>query len=223
MAIGSQSVDLHSKSASEVQNENPIPSSSSLDDITSHNELRNVGFVGSYLNNYMKTVFTAGTPANPKSVEADMRGDGFGISGFYGTQLSELLWVNLLLGFDSYHVSTKLSEAYCAAQTSQTCYVKVNFFTAHSILKYIFSQTPRSRWWVGGGLGFLFAISKYSTVLDAEKIDRNGIYSASMGADYFLNSGKNFIPIEMSIALFPSSSETSARMLIVKAGYGWQY
>lgn len=152
-----------------------------------------------------------------------LAGSSFSLKGFYQQRLDSDISVRLGAGYDSLIASGTLASGNCKGSTN--CKINVSYLGLDALVKYSFLKpSAQNPWevWAGGGLGFLIALSKSSTVLDQSKISTNQNILFGGGVDYHLNS-QSFIPVEVLYGLFPTNSTTSASQLILKVGYGLSF
>lgn len=168
------------------------------------------GVTGGYAMNNMSSKISSTT--------VSVSGSSFNLSGFYQLpipDLGEKVSLRVLGGYETF------SAAGTDNGTDRT--VDISYLGAQGTLRYSLYQNTRMNIWGGAGLGFLFAIAKSSkNFLDESKISTNQTISVSLGLDYNLNS-KNFIPVQFDYAIFPDSSTSSARQMILRAGYGFNF
>ncbi|UOF01605.1 porin family protein [Bdellovibrio reynosensis] len=168
------------------------------------------GVIGGYAMNSMSSKISNTT--------ISVSGSSFNLSGIYQMPLPDLgqkVSARILGGYETFQAAGSDSG------TNRT--VDISYLGVQGLLRYSFYQNPKLNVWAGGGLGFLFAIAKSSTnFLDESKISTNQTLIGSIGVDYNLNS-RNFIPVQFDYAIYPDSSTSSARQMILRAGYGFNF
>lgn len=165
------------------------------------------------LMNTMSATFTGSTGAK---VSTNLKGNSFGVNGFYDYPFSKQLILRGMGGYDQYQLSGSVTNNDC--DNSTTCSVNVNYLSGYGIARYNL-MTGATRPWVGGGLGYLFALSKASTVLKTSEITSNLLYMVSIGVDVQMK--KNFLPIQFDYGMFPSSDTVKATTMFLRVGWGF--
>lgn len=175
------------------------------------------GIMGGYLMNSMNVSFSVGTGASKRDVSASMSGSGLSLLAFYDYKIMPSLFFRITGGLDQFIASTSISTADCSSSTN--CNVSINYLSGYGHLKYTFGN---SKWtpWVGAGVGFLFPVSKSSSIFASSDLGMNYVYSATLGIDYKINR-KNLMPIYFEYALFPTSSTVSASFMALRLGWAW--
>lgn len=167
------------------------------------------GVLGAYLNNSMNAKYSV----NSVDYQTTMTGSGFGVLGYYDFTLTKDFEVRGSAGLEQF--STK--NAGCGGNLN--CDVNINYISAYGLAKYKFTK-GKTQIWGGGGLGFLTAMSKSSTVLDVGQISSNQVFTLALGADIAM-SKKQVLPVALEMSMFPSSGTVSASMMSLKVGWGW--
>ncbi|MBK9322759.1 MAG: hypothetical protein IPM97_07410 [Bdellovibrionaceae bacterium] len=175
------------------------------------------GLVGGYLMNSMTATFTGGPLGAPYPVTASMSGSGFGALGFYDYALSPRFILRGMGGVEQFDVAGSISTADCSA--TSTCNVKLMYLSMYGYGRYNVTEGDY-KWWVGGGYGYLYALSKASTVLRAEQISANQIFVFSTGIDIRLST-KSYVPVSIEYGMFPTSDSVKASIIYLRAGYAW--
>ncbi|WP_413287888.1 hypothetical protein [Bdellovibrio sp. HCB337] len=169
------------------------------------------GVVGGYLMNNMNI--------NATGLKTNMSGSGFGALGYYDYALSPTLVARAMVGVEQYVVkgsNTSTSPVSCLAD----CNVNLNYLSMYGIGRWNFMQ-GQYKSWIGGGLGYLYPISKSSTAFsNASSLQANQIFIFSAGMDIRL-SGQTYVPVSIEYGLFPTSSTVSANIIFLRAGYAW--
>ncbi|MFN7903981.1 MAG: hypothetical protein ACK5P5_02255 [Pseudobdellovibrionaceae bacterium] len=172
------------------------------------------GVVANVLMNSMSASFTG---TNASKVTADLKGNSFGVNALYDYPLSKKFHIRGLGGYDQYSLTGTTANNDCDSST--TCTVNVNYLSGYGIAKYHL-MTNDTRLWLGGGLGYLFAISKSSSILRTSEITSNLLYVVSLGADIQMGR-KNFLPVQFDYGIFPSSDTVKATSMFIRFGWAW--
>lgn len=165
------------------------------------------GVTGGYAMNSMTV--------KPAGASFSLSGSSFNLSGFYQTHLDGNISVRLLGGYETLKVTG-------TSNTGSASHLDVSYLGMEALVRYSFVKSSNIEFWGGAGLGFLFAISKSSNVVDTGKITTNQTIVGSIGLDYRL-SGTNFIPVQLDYALYPDNNTSSANQIILRAGYGFDF
>lgn len=175
------------------------------------------GILGGYLMNKMAVSFPVGSGATKRTVTADMAGNGFSLLAYYDYTLGPSLFFRASGGLDQFIASTSIATADCNSST--TCNISINYLSGYGHLKY---QFGKGKWqpWLAAGVGFLFPISKNSTVFSSSDLNSNYAYTILFGLDYKMNK-KNSLPIIFDYTLFPTSASVNANMMSLKFGWQW--
>ncbi len=172
------------------------------------------GVSGDMLMSTMNASFTRTTGTGSST----MKGTNFGASAFYNTLFTPNLTGYFEAGLQQFNVSgTTALDGGCDGSTS--CSVKINYLALYGMGRY-YITTSQIRTWVGVGGGYLYAISKSSTVLNTSQITANQVFVFAGGGEYQL-SKKNYIPFGLQYDLFPSSASVQANSISARVGYGW--
>lgn len=177
------------------------------------------GITGGYLMSTMDADITYRDPGfgTILKTSASMAGSGFGVSGFYDYVLNSSLVGRGSAGIEQFNVSGSASSAGC--QNSTNCDAKINYLSLYGILKW-YPLQDKYRVWVGGGMGYLLALSKSSTALNESQISTNQVFTVGGGVDVQM-SRKNYVPISIEYNMFPPSDTVKASMISIKAGWAW--
>lgn len=176
-----------------------------------------MGVVGGYLMNSMLASFMGGPLGATYKVEASMSGSGFGALGFYDYAISPRFAFRGMTGVEQYNVAGSINTPDCTQTT--ICDVQLMYLSFYGYGKYNLLM-DNHKWWIGGGYGYLYALSKASSVLRADQISANQVFVLSTGFDYRL-SAKNYVPISLEYGIYPSSASVKATILYLRAGYAW--
>lgn len=178
------------------------------------------GLLGEMLQMNMSAAFTADAGTSKRSVTADMKGNAFGVMGFYDYPLAQQFQLRGYGGLEQFSASGTLSNADCDQGKSATCTFSVTYFSMYGAAKYNFYDQGRTRYYAEAGYGFLVATSKASNVISTSQISTNQVFFGGVGAEIPL--GRNsFIPIAVDYGAFPPSDTVKASLLVIRAGYAW--
>lgn len=171
------------------------------------------GVLGSYLRSSMNANF----PVGSVNYSTSMTGTGFGALGFYDFSMGKDLEIRGSAGLEQFSASETKTDALCSSSTS--CNVQISYLSLYGLAKYKFTR-GRNQIWGGGGMGYLYALSKSSTVLDTSQISANQVFTLALGADISMKN-KQLLPLSIEYSLFPSSGTVTANTLTLRAGWGW--
>lgn len=173
------------------------------------------GFMTSYMMSSMNAKFSySGT-----NQTAAMSGSSIGLLGYYDYTLNKNLQVRGMGGLETFDAKQAKDVAVCEKGTSKECNVKINYLSLYGMGKYNLTK-GKNRFWIGGGLGYLLAMGKSSTVLDTSLITSNQVLTLGLGLDIGYGT-KNQIPVSLDYSLFPSSATVSASIISLKVGFGF--
>ncbi len=161
-----------------------------------------VGVLAGYAMNTMTVKFSSST--------AELSGSSFNLSGFYRRELDDKIFVRGLAGYET------------LAAKNDAYNVEIAYLGLQAQIEYQFIRTSKFDFWAGGGLGFLYAMSKQSNVLDTSKISTNQTLIGLLGMNYRLNN-ESSIPVQFSYSIFPDNQTSSASQMILRAGYAWEF
>ena len=173
------------------------------------------GLVGSLLKTDMQVNFTPSGTGTKTSVA--MKGMSYGVLGLYDYSFSPELQIRGLGGLEILQASGTAAGA-TDCDGSSDCNVNITYLSSYGTLKYNFYRKDFNLW-AGGFYGFLFALSKSSSVLKAADITANQVYGFSGGVDYPLKQKGTFIPVSLDYGFFPSSATVKASILYIRAGW----
>jgi hypothetical protein len=176
-----------------------------------------MGLVGGYLMNTMTASFIGGPLGNTYKVNASMSGSGLGVLGYYDYAISPRFVIRGMGGLEQYNVAGSIATADCSSTTD--CNVKLTYLSLYGYGRFNILTTG-NKWWVGGGYGYLYAMSKASTVLRSDQISANQIFVLSTGMDFRM-SAKTYIPVSLEYGLFPTSDSVKASIMYLRVGYAW--
>lgn len=177
------------------------------------------GITGGYLMNTMSANVTAvdsGTGIRTTSA-ANMSGGGLAVGGFYDYLLSSSFVAHGVVGIEQFNVTGDAAASVCSG--SKSCDAKINYLAMYGAVKWYLTQ-EKYRVWLGGGIGYLMALSKSSSALNASQISTNQVFNLAVGTDMQM-SRKNYVPISLEYNLFPSSETVKASNIMIKAGWAW--
>ncbi len=174
---------------------------------------------GGLANFYMNSMTAKTIVTGPREVTVNLQGNSFGIGGFYDYRWSPHLGIRGIGAFDQYQLSGTTPFNDCDNTTN--CSVSINYLSGYGIARYDFKQ-GETKFWAGGGFGYLFALSKSSSILDTNQISTNLVYVLSVGGDIQMG-GKSFIPLQFDYAIFQGSSSVKSNSMILRAGYGFYF
>ncbi len=173
------------------------------------------GVIGSYMMSTMNAKFSF----NGVNQTANMTGSTIGILGYYDLTLNKNLQVRGMGGMETFDAKQSMASKVCEKGASDVCSIKINYISLYAIGKYNLTKN-KNKIWIGGGLGYLLASGKSSTVLDTSLITSNQVLIVGGGID--VNVGTKYIvPVSLDYSLFPSSSTVSASILSLKVGFGF--
>lgn len=176
------------------------------------------GITGGYLMSTMDADITYRNSFDViQKTSASMSGSGFGVSGFYDYVLNSSLVGRGSAGIEQFNVAGSADSAGC--QNSTNCDAKINYLSLYGILKW-YPLQDKYRVWVGGGMGYLLALSKSSTALNESQISTNQVFTVGGGVDVQMNR-KNYVPVSIEYNMFPASDTVKASMISIKAGWAW--
>jgi hypothetical protein len=170
----------------------------------------------SYLINNMSAKFTYGG----SEYTTNMKGNGFGALGYYDWGFSPKLDARISAGFEQFQVAETMTVAVCDKGSSTTCNAIINYLSGYGLLKYNVVDGG-TRWWVGGGGGLLYALSKTSTILDSSQISTNWVGTASTGLEFGMKGG-SYLPVVLEYSFFPGTSDVTANYIAIRVGWGWR-
>nr|BFD62646.1 hypothetical protein BdHM001_13270 [Bdellovibrio sp. HM001] len=177
------------------------------------------GITGGYLMSTMDADITYRDPGfgTMLKTSASMSGSGFGVGGFYDYVLNSSLVGRGFAAIEQFNVTGSASSAGC--QNSTNCDAKINYLSLYGLLKW-YPLQDKYRIWVGGGMGYLLALSKSSTALNESQISTNQVFTLGGGVDVQM-SRKNYVPVSLEYNMFPPSDTVKASMISIKAGWAW--
>lgn len=177
------------------------------------------GALGSILMSNMTADFTP-SGATTKSSSA-MKGTSFGALGFYEHPILPEFQLRAVAGLEQFNVTGTTNGNFC--EGSSTCNVNITYLSMYGGGKFNYYSTSNYRLWLGASYGFLWALSKSSSILNTADISSNQVYVLSAGGDYILKDRKTFIPVSLDYGLFPSSATVKANVIYIRAGWGTNF
>lgn len=209
-ASGSTASNSTSGSASSSSRRNQEPTPDYTRAFESSKGNKSFGYHKSLVNSYGAL---GGLQINNMTIDnTKLTGTGMNLGGFYEYAFSDSLAVQGLGSFDQFNVEN--------ANTKQN--VKIGYLSLYGLGKWYLLQT-QYRAWVGGGFGFLYAMSKsQANALKLDSISSNQVFTVNFGLDYQLNRN-HYIPVSFSYVIFPDSdkSVSGINSMQFKIGWGW--
>lgn len=175
------------------------------------------GVVGSYLMNSMTATFIDSNLTSSTRVTASMAGSGFGALGYYDYMFSPSIAVRGMAGVEQFKLTGSITTPSCSG--TLLCTVDLTYMSFYGYGRWIFLP-GKYKSWIGGGFGYLYAVSKASSVLKQDQISANQIFTLAAGVD-IRTSAKNYIPVSLEYGLFPSSDSVKASIIYLRAGFAW--
>lgn len=179
---------------------------------------RSWGVLGQYLQTTMSAAVSTGSGFFQQKETANMTGSAFGVVGYYDWPILRNFHFRVIGGYEPFNAAGSTSIAGCGGGT--TCDFKVTYLTTHGQAKFNFYEKQDWRAWVYGGYGFMFAMSKSSTVIESSQISPAQMFSFGIGLDMPMGR-KNYIPLAIDYGLFPSTETVKTNTLTLRAGYAW--
>lgn len=177
---------------------------------------KKMGVIGGYLMNTMNAKFSL----NSTNYTASMKGSGLAALGYYDFPIAKNFEARGLGGVEQFIASESKPTLICDSGTSSNCNVNITYLSLYGVLKYKFLKKATANYWAGGGMGYLIAASKSSTVLDISQVSTNQVFTLSAGMDMAMANNK-VLPISLDYSLFPSSGTVTASMIALRVGWGW--
>lgn len=141
-----------------------------------------------------------------------MSGSGFNVGGFYDYIFADSFAIEGIGSFEQFNVENSATSSN----------VKIGYLSMYGLAKWYPIQS-QFRAWVGGGLGFLYALQKSSAnALNVNSIESNQVFTANFGLDYQINKD-HYIPVSFTYVLFPDSDKnvTDINSMQIKVGWAW--
>lgn len=175
------------------------------------------GLLGSYIMSSMSADVSYNNGVTVVRSSTSMSGSGFGVGGFYDYAFNPSFAARGLAAIEQF--STKGSASVAACSGSTNCTADINYLSLYGLGKW-YALQGTTRIWLGGGFGYLLALSKKSSALNESQIATNSVITAALGFDY-QSSRKNYIPISLEYNMFPASDTVKASQILLKAGWAW--
>lgn len=177
------------------------------------------GVMGGYIMSSMSADVSYKDPNLGTTTRAStsMSGSGFGVGGFYDYVVNQDIVGRGYAGLEQFTASGSASNSACSGSTN--CTANINYLSLYGLLKW-YPLHGKYRGWVGGGMGYLLALSKSSSALNESQISTNQVFTFALGSDIQM-SRKNYIPVSLEYNLFPSSDTVKASQILLKAGWAW--
>lgn len=179
---------------------------------------RSWGLMGEMIMTSMSAKVSTGSGAFKQEDTVAMKGNSFGLVGYYDFPILRNFHFRALGGYEPYNATGTSKINGCESGTG--CSFNVTYLGAHGQAKFNFLETRNYRAWVLGGYGLMLAMAKSSNVIKTSDITFNQLFTGSVGADFTV-SRKNYIPVAIEYGLFPSSETVSTSVITLRAGYAW--
>jgi hypothetical protein len=159
---------------------------------------------------------------NGTKEDASLKDSGFSLKGFYDYSFSPAITIRLASGLEMFAAKGTTSAKICESGTSNSCEVSFNYLALEGSAHYNLTQSS-TKFWVGLGYSFLFAVSKKNNIPNlSSDSSTNQMILLSTGADIW--TGKNsFFPIAVEYGTFPGSSNVKADGIFLRGGYGFTF
>ncbi|MES3036337.1 MAG: hypothetical protein V4736_00395 [Bdellovibrionota bacterium] len=175
------------------------------------------GIVGGYHMDSAVATFTySGT-----EYSSSMTGTGFSVSGLYDYDLTKDWQFRALAGIETFNTEGTVAASACNNGASSNCDFILMNLSFQGLAKYNFS-TGSMRPWIGGGIGYIFALSKSSNVINTSELSTNWLYTLAGGLDWGLASGA-YIPLSIEYSQFPDSATVKAGYIAVRGGWATSF
>lgn len=197
--------------------ENEISSDSTFAKLSRYTG-ESMGVLGSLVNTSMSVDVRGGSGVTARTTGASLKGTSFGVLGYYDHPFLKEFHFRGMGGLEQVQGSGSIGTPDCGGSTS--CDFSVMYLSAYGLAKFNYLMTDMKAW-VGGGLGFLIALSKSSSVLDTSQISTNQIYQIATGVDIPIGKSGAYVPIVLDYGIFPASDTVRANMITLRAGYAW--
>lgn len=178
------------------------------------------GVLGTFVMNTMDaTITSTDVFGNTSKTSASMKGNGFGVGGFYDYVFTSEMVGHASAMLEQFDASGSAASAACKGTTS--CDVKITYLSLYGLGKYYFTK-DKYRFWGGGGMGYLLAVSKSSSALNESKISANQVLTFAFGTDIQM-SRQNYIPVSLEYNYYWPSADVTANQILIKAGWAWNF
>lgn len=175
------------------------------------------GIMGGYLMNTMNADVSYNNNGTTTKSSASMTGSGFGFGGFFDFVFSPSIAIHTVAAMEQFSAKGTVTNPACTGTTA--CTADINYLSLYGMGKWYLTQGG-FRFWLGGGGGYLLALSKKSTALNENQISSNSVITGAIGGDLQL-SKKNYIPISLEMNMFPASETVKASQMAIKFGWAW--
>lgn len=177
-----------------------------------------MGVLGSFNMTSMNVQVRGGSGVTARTTGATLKGSGIGVLGYYDHPFLKEFHFRGMGGIEQVQGTGSIGTPDCGGGTS--CDFSVMYLSAYGLAKFNYLMADMKAW-VGGGLGFLVALSKSSSVLDTSQISTNQIYQIATGVDIPMGKDGAYLPIVLDYGMFPASDTVNANMITIRAGYAW--
>ena len=176
------------------------------------------GVLAGIFQNQMSAKITYSVGNGSSTSDVSMTGMGLSIGGFYDYLLKPDLFLQGLVAYEQFNVTGTSIATAC--ENSSNCFANITYLSTYAILKWYVGSSFRSPFWIGGGGGFLFAMSKSASALNVSEVNTNQTLVLATGMDFPLESGA-FIPVSLGYHYFPDSPTVTASSLYIRVGYSF--
>lgn len=146
-----------------------------------------------------------------------LKGNSFNVKGFYDWPVSNSFNIRLASGLEPLSV-TGASAGGLGLCT--TCTLTINYLTFQGDAQLNLTSGA-NRIWVGGGFGFLLAMSKSVTITGLEPQATNQVLFVGGGMDLKVGSSA-YIPIVLEYGIFPFAGVQMSG-LYIRSGIGFKF
>lgn len=207
---------LQAKAPSAMSADAPVSSQKSESVVLSTSK-NSYGIMGGFIMNSMSANVSYNDGVTTVSSSSSMSGTGFGVGGFYDYSLSPDWVARGYAGMEQFVAAGSAAAAACKGTTD--CNANINYLSMYGLMKWYLLQGS-FRGWLGGGLGYLMALSKSSSALNESQISANQVFTFAFGGDIQM-SRQNYIPVSIEYNMFPDSPTVKASQILIKAGWAW--
>ena len=149
------------------------------------------------------------------NVTKDLTGPSFSGHMFFDYAFFEKIGARLTFGAQQFNAT---GDKACGSTATQSCDANILYANFNILGRFVMSNGS-FRPWVGGGMGFLFPLTKSSTALASDSITNTSIGVGAGGVDWYI-SNTDFIPVSIEYGMLPSSSDVTANLISLRVGYG---
>lgn len=175
------------------------------------------GIMGGYLMNSMSADVSNNNNGTITKSSASMTGSGFAAGGFFDFVFSPSIAIHTVAAMEQFSAKGTITNTACSGGTD--CNADINYLSLYGMAKWYVTQGS-FRFWLGGGGGYLLALSKKSTALNESQISSNSVITGAIGGDLQMSKA-NYIPISLEYNMFPASETVKASQMAIKFGWGW--